>query len=399
MFDLLAPKKLRSTHSRSQSTPYISSSFSNPLSSDDPSANNRHGCPSLSEHTAPQPPALAHPPTFDPSSDRHLPPLITRDVQHTQPKKSSKLTDWFTGESEPITLSIVPSPTKEKPDPVDAMPESPVQGRQSEAKPAFISRFSLFGAKPSSTKPSTLPSDLHDEWYDLDVKTALSSPNPISPSAIINLQQDAESLLSKLQAAYKQRSQVLKEVIAEKEAQAEEMEGAEMRSKHLKLQLDDMTAKLAEQDKAMMDLVDEVAQEKQARREYEIAREKEKQWKSRKSTASDMSTKSEDSCAESLFSRHGATSPTMSMSSISTMNSPDSSHQTPSTNHKAHTSGTRQADKAPPTAQCNNCNGLKSSEAWSLVNMLKMENTGLKARLVQLENTVDDCLDMVKGLF
>ncbi|KAL8713685.1 MAG: hypothetical protein Q9220_002211 [cf. Caloplaca sp. 1 TL-2023] len=387
MFDLLAPKKPRNAHSRSQSTPYFSNSSISSLNNHP--SNNRHGSPSLSGHTIPQAPALANPPTFNSSSDHHLPPLITRDLQHTQPKKSTKFTDWFTGESEPITLSMVPSPTKEKPDPIEAM--SVISEKQVDAKPAFVSRFSLFASKPPTTKPPTLPSDLYDEWCDLNVKTALSPTNSISPSGYKNVQQKAEGMLTKLQSAYKERTQILKDILAEKEAQAEEMEGAAMRSKHLKLQLNDMTAKMAEQDKAMMDLVDQLAHEKQARRESDTPKESRQRQKSRTSTASEMSVESEDSCAESLFSRQGASSPTMSMSSMSTMNSPDS--------HRSSTSKTyiKKSPSLPPS--CANCSGVKSSEAWSLVDMLKMENTGLKSRLLQLENTVDDCLDMVKGLF
>ncbi|KAL8942970.1 MAG: hypothetical protein Q9211_001171 [Gyalolechia sp. 1 TL-2023] len=266
-----------------------------------------------------------------------------------------------------------------------------------------MSRFSLFGTKPI---PPQTPLAVHDEWHDLDVKHALipsGSADPFSPSAFKNLLQNAEGLLSKLQAAYKQRSRALHDVLAEKEAQAEELEGAETRTRHLKIQLDDMTAKLAEQDKAMMDLVDQLAHEKQSRREAEDRnsimepeqKECRKTWKSRTSTASDMSLGSDGSCADSLFSRRGATSP-ISMSSVSTLNSPESTNLP---NRQARTSilqsapRTKVIDAFPPTA----CNG--DSEAWNLVGILKLENKNLKSRLGQLESTVDDCLDMVKGLF
>ncbi|KAL8960120.1 MAG: hypothetical protein Q9183_005517 [Haloplaca sp. 2 TL-2023] len=316
-------------------------------------------------------------------------------------------------------------------------------------KPPLISRFSLFGNnnnnnKASTPKPSLKLTDIDDEWLKLDVKTALSPTDPLSPSALKTLQQNAEGLLTKMQLAYKDRSRALQDVLAEKEAQAEELEGAQTRTRHLKLQLDDMTAKLGEQDKAMMDLVDQLAQEKQARREAEDASKQhcatglvkrevgtrkaercdgaEKQWKSRTSTASEMSVESEESCAESLFSRRGATSPTMSMSSVSTMNSPDSqlppsmitstahrpqrhpSTTTPQQHHhqqqqqKTTKSDTNTITTAAPT-ECTKCHGLKESDAWSLLSILKLENTGLKTRLGQLEDTVDDCLGLIKGLF
>ncbi|KAL8701235.1 MAG: hypothetical protein Q9201_005014 [Fulgogasparrea decipioides] len=447
MLDLFAPTKPRNTHVRSQSTPYL------PHTPNNPTAPNPH----LSSHgqsssssSIPQPPSLTHPPTHTFQPTHAVPPLVTQGLQRTRPTRSrSKLADWFTGESDPISFTIVPSPIKVKSDSVGDM-DSPFPGTdpayvetqpaaQGNPRPPIISRFSLFGNKSSTPKAPVLSAELDDQWLKLDVKTALASSastEPFSPSAFKNLQQSAESLLGKFQTAYKERSRALHDVLAEKETQAEELEGAQMRTRHLKLQLDAMTAKLAEQDKAMMDLVDQLAQEKQARREAEDAHSRNlnqrpavasdqdeaiqdaqqnvKSWKSRTSTASDMSLASEDSCAESLFSRRGATSPTLSMSSVSTMNSPESQHQQPGsmdrtrrptapTNVTTHIAETKISGALSPISaslgQCAKCSRLKDSEAWSLVSMLKLENQGLKIRLSQLESTVDECLDMVKGLF
>ncbi|KAL8728432.1 MAG: hypothetical protein Q9166_005394 [cf. Caloplaca sp. 2 TL-2023] len=434
--NLFTPSKPRNTHVPSESSPYLPHpSHTSLVTNHHPTD---HGSDHTSLHAIPQPPALIYPPASTCSSPSNLLPLVTQELQPTRPARStSKLSDWFSGESEPIPFAIIPSPTKEKLDPVGEMTSSQpkhipatslkLSAARDTPKPPIISRFSLFATKQSSSKAPIAPADVHDEWHDLDVKTVLfpSGPaDPFSPSAFKNLQQNAEGLLSKLHAAYKQRSQALHDVLAEKEAQAEENEGAEMRAKHLKLQLNDMTAKLAEQDKAMMDLVDQLAQEKQARREVEANRRRDyadtqhnpNSSKNRTSTASDISLESEDSCAESLFSRHGATSPTMSMSSVSTMNSPESAslHQLPPSTDRYHPQNapnsarsrcqgaeTKTSDNAfcSPQSQCVNCDGLKDSEAWSLVNILKLENKGLKTRLGQLESTVDDCLDMLKGLF
>ena len=199
-----------------------------------------------------------------------------------------------------------------------------------------------------------------------------------------------------------------------------------MRSRHLKLQLDDMTAKLAEQDKAMMDLVDRLAEEKMARREAEDAAKtiqanvsQDGQYtprssKSRISTASEMSIESAESAAESLFSRHGAASPTMSMSSASTMNSPDTQslyNQIPTSTDRYRDARSRQPDgqtkisddkftsTTVQSAQNVHQDTSQDSEAWSLVDILRLENKVLKSRLGQLESAVEDCLDMVKGLF
>ncbi|KAL8771413.1 MAG: hypothetical protein Q9209_003081 [Squamulea sp. 1 TL-2023] len=431
MFHLFTPSKPQSAHAPSQSSPYLSGPFQSTFH-----IHNEDHRPSR-QPTEPQPPALNRPPPYICPIKSDLPPLVTQHFPHSRPTRSTtKLSNWFTGESDPITFALVPSPTREKLDPVDSMIDSlsddtstAPEKKATAPKPPITSRFSLFGLKPPAPKAPVSSSYVHDEWYDLDVKNALLPSNPtepFSPSTFKNLQQNAERLLSKLQIAYKQRSQALHDVIAEKEAQTEEREGAEMRSRHLKIQLDDMTAKLAEQDKAMMDLVDQLAQEKSARRQVEDNARKDQQTyhtsvrhspgssRSRISTASDMSIESEDSCAESLFSRHGAASPTASMSSVSTMNSPVSELPT-STDRRQITQGSSQESRCQPaekklsdqsinsppfqSSRCINCTGIKESEAWNLVNTMKLENNVLKRRLGQLEGTVDDCLDMVKGLF
>ena len=438
MFDLFTSTKPHDTHARLQSSPYLPT-HPKPLLLPNNHSSHKNGTDqSLShQHTLPQPPALSHPPPYNLPSASQPPSLVTPALPNTRPTRStSKLSDWFTGESEPFTFTILPSPTKEKFDPIadmsSSLPERVVTAQPKQnppSKPPIISRFSLFSSKQTSSKTPQTPADVHDSWHDLDVKTALfptSPTDPLAPSAFKDLQKNAEGLLTQLQTAYKQRSQALHDVLAEKETQAEEREGAEMRSRHLKLQLDDMTAKLAEQDKAMMDLVDRLAEEKMARREAEDAAKtiqanvsQDGQYtprssKSRISTASEMSIESAESAAESLFSRHGAASPTMSMSSASTMNSPDTQslyNQIPTSTDRYRDARSRQPDgqtkisdnkftsTTVQSAQNVHQDTSQDSEAWSLVDILRLENKVLKSRLGQLESTVEDCLDMVKGLF
>ena len=386
-------------------------------------------------------------PQFDPSprlDDFHPSPQQSRQSSPTRSnrfsiltgkseEKAGKLADWFKGESEPISIGIIPSPTKEKGDPLDAVAESSdvrasnVPQRLSTAqlvpKPAMAKRFSFFSSKASLVKSVQLPDELSDELLEMDVSAALfpnEPANPFSPASFKNLQQQAEGLLSRLQTAYKERTVALRDMIAEKETIAEESEGAETRARHLKLQLDDMTAKFAEQDEAMMNLVDELAQEKQARREDEEARKRTirvvgdaaspgsgHSGLSRSNTVSDSGFESEDdSCADSVFSRrNGAQSPTMSMSSASTVNSPDA-YRT----HEFHVPASsarlalrrlpegQSAAKGMPVHSCANCEGVRASEAWNVVSILKMENEGLKHRVGELEEALDGCLDVVGRL-
>ena len=348
--------------------------------------------------------------------------------------KAGKLTDWFKGESESISIGIVPSPKKEKYNPLEfitgtssdiQVPDTRLQhsAAQVMAKPAMASRFSFFSSKTSLAKSKPLPDELSDELLEKDVSAALfpnEPPNPFSPASFKNLQQQAEGLLSRLQTAYKERTIALHEMTAEKETIAEESEGAVTRARHLKMQLDDMTARFAEQDQAMMNLVEELAQEKQARREDEEVRKKTirvvgdiaspsngHRSLSRSNTVSDSGFESEDdSSADSVFSRrNGAQSPILSVSSASTRSSPDA-YRT----HEFHVPASAaqpallRHPQGQPTAKgtlvhsCTNCEGVRASDAWSVVSILKEENQGLKCRIGELEGALDGCLDVVGRL-
>lgn len=368
-----------------------------------------------------------------------------RATQDKSQDQTGKLADWFKGESEPISIGIIPSPTKERVDPLnipvgrsEIRPTSLLQRKstaQLPPKPAMASRFSFFNSKASLARSPSEALNTHDDLLDMNLGGALFPNGPVdvlSSASFKDLQQQAEVLLMRLQKAYRERTTSLREIIAEKETLAEEAEGAEMRARHLKIQLDDMSVKLAEQDVAMMNLVDDLAQEKLARREENEARKRtirlvehsqtpgaDHTRVSCSSTVSDSGFESEDdSSAESVFSRRmGAHSPTMSMSSTSTTSSPDVYH---TIDIQLPTSASQAARLRMPSSQtilkgqpafyqnnipeeitpskCPNCEGVRASEAWSVVSVLKEENMGLKHRVGELEGALDGCLDVVGRL-
>ena len=216
-----------------------------------------------------------------------------------------------------------------------------------------------------------------------------------------------------MQAAYKERSIALRDIIAERDAETEEREGTDTRCQALKVQLDEMASRLKEQDDAMMDLVDQLADEKRQRREEEESRKRTVTLirhgrRERLSTATTASTceSEDDSSGESVFSRaHGASSPCMSMSSVSVVSSPDA-HQLPEfppalTPQMARMQGGLASHPFTPakgTAAIRRCQGAKDFEAWSVVSMLKEENAALKDRVSQMEGALDGCLDVVARL-
>ncbi|KAB8297170.1 hypothetical protein EYC80_002550 [Monilinia laxa] len=137
------------------------------------------------------------------------------------------------------------------------------------AKSTGTSVFGFFSSQKTPAKPIQLPTDLNDDEYiKLDIHSSLfpsGQADPFSPAAFKSLLLNAEGLLLKLQTAYKLRTIEYHEMKAEKDAQGDELEEAETRAKHLKLQLEDMAKKFNEQDTAMEELVNQLAGEKQAR--------------------------------------------------------------------------------------------------------------------------------------
>jgi hypothetical protein len=267
---------------------------------------------------------------------------------------------------------------------------------------ASTSRFSFFGTKPSP--PTQPPTSTADDIANLDIRTALqpaSLADPFSPSSFKTLLQHAEDLLKRLQTSYKQQSATLKEVTAEKEAQKEELEEANTRAEHLKMQLDDMTKKVAEQDKAMMNLVDKLAaqkkwrQDEEAKRTIRLVQEPERSHcnccrrrtrnrPSLTSTISDSASEflsDDDSPAESVFSHNeGGRESRLSHTSASSMGYPEIVRGV----------GMHSA--------CVNCEGINANEAVGIVSILKLENGALKERVGYLEGALDGCLDLVQGL-
>ena len=356
--------------------------------------------------------------------------------------KGSKLSDWFKGESDAISIGILPSPTKEKLDSFDSMwtqstnklqPKTALNTPPRPSAPT-TSRFPFFASKSRQPLPLSLNAD--DEFAHLDIKAALQpggQADPFSPSSFKNLLQHAEGLLTRMQSAYQQRTLCLQEVVAEKDAQSEELEEAQTRARHLKIQLDDMTAKMAEQDKAMMDIVDELAMEKEARRNEEDARRRTKRVIdatmeaasprgghhrrpyriSRASTVSDSGFESDEgSSADSLFSKQQVTSSSATSVTTSSMNSPEiqqSSEFLPFSSKLLKEQPIMKCTNAVNRSSTSNatsigkeqfirCQDFQSSEAWNVVGMLTEENKELKSRIGHLESELDGCLDLVRGL-
>lgn len=215
---------------------------------------------------------------------------------------------WFTGSSDPHTIGV-PGETKEEegeeeertiltsiatPSDITSQISSPRNTRNSFATSNMSftakttqpstpspssSRFTFFSRASNSPKIAQIPANLadDDEFINLNVTSALlpnnSPADPFSPASFNNLLTNAESLLSKLQSAYKLRTLAVHELTREKEAQTDELNEAETRAAHLKTQLEGMEKKLLQSDHDILTIANELAREKQLRAEEREAHE------------------------------------------------------------------------------------------------------------------------------
>ncbi|KAH6636254.1 hypothetical protein F5144DRAFT_591457 [Chaetomium tenue] len=334
---------------------------------------------------------------------------------------------------------------------------------------ALSSRFN-----PTTPTTSPLPSAAtahpQDEICTLNIEAALfpSSPSSpsgaardtFSPSAFKNLHINAVGLLNKMQTAYREQAATLRDLQAERSAQGDEVEEAVTRAEHLRIQLEGMARKAAEQERAMGALEAELEAERKSRARAEAAlgwtarrapssvgegasvvsedlgveeerRRQRRESRHRKSGADglsgeeDTTTDDENDSAgsESVFSR--SRSPALPLQSpLQQAHTVSSMSDAASIVGVADASGTPQAAKTPRSgsvnatpkqrpmsafqkifkgisredAGCPNCKGQDASVAWDTVGLLRDENRHLKTRIGELEVAVEGALDMVNGI-
>lgn len=143
----------------------------------------------------------------------------------------------------------------------------------------FMSAISSRFNPTTPTSTATLGGgDDDDDLCNLNLEAALfphggpaSDRDPFSPAAFKNLHMNALGVLNKLQTAYRERTAALREMQAERAAQRDELEEAETRAQHLKMQLEDMSRKAQEHERAMRSLMEELAAERRASEEERLA--------------------------------------------------------------------------------------------------------------------------------
>ncbi|TPR01131.1 Cid1 poly A polymerase family protein [Aspergillus niger] len=223
-------------------------------------------------------------------------PPVENTARRRLEEGAKRLSGWFQGKSEPVNLGVVYQSGEQDSAATDDMEKrasrefygspnvptgltSRTQKRMTAPSPlkqvTSSSPFSFFGLKRQGDSRLELPEPAQDEFLNLDINAALfptGFSNLEGREAFDALRQNADTVLRRLQAAYKQRTFALHEALADKNEKQEELEVTRTRIGNLKIQLDGMAEKVIQQEKAMKAMAEELEHERQLRRREEEAR-------------------------------------------------------------------------------------------------------------------------------
>ncbi|KAF2624020.1 hypothetical protein BU25DRAFT_461519 [Macroventuria anomochaeta] len=289
------------------------------------------------------------------------------------------------------------------------------------------SRFAwLLSTQKNAAVPSHTPAPAYhnadDELLNLNISQALfphGSADPLAPSSFNDLLANAEALLSRYQKSYRQLSTALVDAQSEQSAQDDELDEAETRARHLKMQLETMAARATEQDEQMRTLMEDLAFERHARQEEEAARKRslalirsqpqcscqDTPRRRNRVSNSELSVDSgfesdADTDVASLFSRNCLSPTGTDRSSILEVEA----DVTP-TKHKKVQSLQRGGTYDKPRGGsvsvqswgCANCEGGSQASVWGRLSKEREENRVLRHRVEALEEAVEGALDVVGG--
>ncbi|KAF2718363.1 hypothetical protein K431DRAFT_287752 [Polychaeton citri CBS 116435] len=346
-------------------------------------------------------------------------------AQHPQTRGNRVFGDLFTGESAPVRLGVPPSsPSKEehcefimeyRPSFTDR-PSGPPRRNTNQSLNSTTSsnnRMSWFSRKaaPPPSPTRTVSDSAQDHLASFDIQDALFPHGPadaLSPHAFNDLLMNATSLLQKLQFAYKEKVDYISAIRPEMEAQKEEVEEADTRAQHLKLQLEDMSRKANEQERAMKEMAHELSNERVRRQELQhvVSRQR----RSASSHSDDVRTEDGDSTPRSRKrTSGGSTSDSGFESDVdnetfsvgSERPSSPSTSIAPSVDERslAYDSRSRAAPlrSGPFSSQWTGTTKRMGSgnAAWDTVDHLRNENFDLRRQLDEMNHTLQGCIEFV----
>ncbi|KAF1940910.1 hypothetical protein EJ02DRAFT_455579 [Clathrospora elynae] len=266
-----------------------------------------------------------------------------------------------------------------------------------------------------------------DELLNMNISQALfphGPADPLAPSSFHDLLTNAESLLSRYQNSYRQLSTALVDAHSEQSAQDDELDEAETRARHLKMQLETMAARAAEQDEQMRKLVEELAFERRARQEEELARKRslallrgpgqcehsthqEIPRRHNRISNSEISVDSgfeseAETDAASVFSRNCLSPTGTDRSSVLDTDIHSITPKGRKPQPLQHTSTYDKARGGKTDARqggwgCANCEGGAQAAVWGRLAREREENRTLRIRVETFEEAVEGALNVVNG--
>ena len=330
---------------------------------------------------------LHNPDGTENTSDQRVP---DPERSPTRPFSSLNIANWFQGQSAPLTLALIPSPTKENLDPLERI-------SQSNSSLESLSSMSFFRSKPKTSTTS--------RFNFLSKLNASPCPAP-SPSTPDLTSLDGES------------------------SQRDELFAARAKTRCLEVELQNVSVHVANQDRKIEELVSQMTRMKDAHRlelaKRDLAKQQTVRLVSDESKASEIrqhyprtrkprksSGEVQDSGFESEGYESGFTPGPGSPESpfVGTLSPavkhPKSGADESSMTVRVRSGGARLFLHDSETDEGRDCGREvekkktkekdRVQEAWAVVDVLVEENRALASRIRELEHAVEDCLGMVES--
>lgn len=318
---------------------------------------------------------------------------------------------FFEGDSAPVRIGPPVSPTKEKEEIDFVMDYRPSfterprnTSRQQSNAPSTNStpastKTSWFGRKAAAATP-TRQAATQDELATLNINSNLfpnGPTDPLNPASFNDLLINATNLLNRMQTAYREKVDYISSMQPEVDAQREEVEETETRNAHLKMQLEDLGQKAQEQEMAMQEMARQVQDAKIEAQESREALEAAKTIRVVREDADNTPSRrrgKRTSAGSASASDSGFESDLDSVFSAGAI-SPDERARMWELPQPKGTQQRRDFTVRPGIAGANGKRMGSEGAAWATVEALRGENAELKGRMVEMQKTVDECIEFV----
>ncbi|KAK4621466.1 hypothetical protein CLAFUW4_07493 [Fulvia fulva] len=329
--------------------------------------------------------------------------------------------DLFHGESAPVHLGVPTSPTKELDESELVMDYQPGFTERPSARHARRgstmsvkstkgpAKTSWFGRKASTPAPKV--NAIEDEILSININTSLfphGQGDTLSPQSYNDLLLNATNLLQRMQASYKEKVEYIASIQPEIDAQKEEVEEAEIRSAHLKRQLEDLGKQQEEQKQVNEELMTMLSETK-----MKLSEEREKS-KTIRLVPRDTEGGASDDESRRRGKRRSAGNASDSgfESDADTASVFSSGMQTPASHRQPHfmlsdhdaTPRRRALSPRESVASSNAWSGstkhstVGNTVAWTTLEQLRHENRQLRMEKEVIQQNLQGCIEIVDGL-